>query len=149
MDLPGEVSRLVPTVHLFVDNSGSVSDEELGVALLAIQQMTAALQLPVWLHSFDAQVHGPGQRLRPGQAPELVRHGGGGTRFQCVFDYLRDHHVPKTGTEVVIITDGWGERTLRDYHYRNVDWLLTTRRDQLSVPAPASRVFELGRKQNG
>ncbi|WP_242361827.1 DUF2201 family putative metallopeptidase [Limosilactobacillus antri] len=149
MDLPGEVSRLVPAVHLFVDNSGSVSDEELGVALLAIQQMTAALQLPVWLHSFDAQVHGPGQRLRPGQAPELVRHGGGGTRFQCVFDYLRDHHVPKTGTEVVIITDGWGERTLRDHHYRNVDWLLTTRRDQLSVPAPASRVFELGRKQNG
>ena len=148
MDLPGQVSRLVPAVHIFVDNSGSVSDEELATALLAIGQMTGTLGLPAWLYSFDAKVSGKGTRLRPGQAPRLIRQGGGGTQFQSVFDYLRDHHVPTTGTMVVIITDGWGESSLRYHHYRNVFWLLTTKRDQLSVPAPASHVLELRRKQN-
>lgn len=148
MDLPGQVSRLVPAVHIFVDNSGSVSDEELSTALLAIGQMTGTLGLPAWLYSFDAKVSGKGTRLRPRQAPRLTRQGGGGTQFQCVFDYLRDHHVPTTGTMVVIITDGWGESTLRCHHYRNVFWLLTTKRDQLSVPAPASHVLELRREQN-
>lgn len=148
MDLPGQVSRLVPAVHIFVDNSGSVSDEELAAALLAIGQMTGTLGLPAWLYSFDAKVSGKGTRLRPGQAPRLTRQGGGGTQFQCVFDYLRDHRVPKTGTMVIIITDGWGESTLRCHHYYDVFWLLTTKRDQLSVPTPASHVLELRRKQN-
>lgn len=148
MDLPGQVSRLVPAVHIFVDNSGSVSDDELVAALEAINQLTVVLKLPARVYSFDARVNGAGTRLRSGQSLKLNRHGGGGTRFQSVFDYLRDHHVPTTGTMVVIITDGWGESTLRCHHYHNVFWLLTTKRDQLSVPAPASHVLELRRKQN-
>ncbi|MEE6659561.1 hypothetical protein PS377_05165 [Limosilactobacillus pontis] len=47
------------------------------------------------------------------------------------------------GTIVVIITDGWGEQHLRTHRYRNVDWLLTTAADQLSVADQPGRVFEL------
>lgn len=146
MDLPGQVSRLVPAVYVFVDNSGSVPDDELATALQMIGQMTVAFDLPVWVYSFDAKVHGNGKRLRPGQTPAFVRRGGGGTRFQAVFDFLRDHRVPKTGSLIVIITDGWGESTLRGHRYRNVDWFLTTKREQLSVQAPASHIFELRRE---
>lgn len=143
MDLLGQVSRLVPDVQVFVDNSGSVPDKEIRMALTAIAEMVRESRLQGWVYSFDAKVNGKGQRLRPGARLAPVRHGGGGTRFQSIFDYLQAHHVAKQGTVIVIITDGWGEATLRDHHYRNVYWLLTTKREQLSVTAPQRHVFEL------
>ncbi|MGM9891688.1 vWA domain-containing protein [Limosilactobacillus sp.] len=147
MDLPGQVSRLVPDIDIFIDNSGSVPDSELSAALAAVDQLTSHYRLTATVYTFDARVHSHSQRLRPGMAVKRERHGGGGTSFQSIFDFLRTHHVSKRSV-VVIITDGWGEATLRDYHYRYVDWLLTTKRDQLSVSAPANRVFELKEVQH-
>lgn len=142
MDLPGQVSRLVPDIYIFIDNSGSVPTKELASALDAVDQMARHYQLQATVYTFDAKVHPAGQHLRAGTHLKRERNGGGGTSFQSIFDFLRAQHVSKRAV-VVVITDGWGEQTLRDHHYRNVDWLLTTKRDQLSVAAPVNRVFEL------
>ena len=143
MDLPGQVTHLTADLRIFVDNSGSMTDAEIGRALAEITRLVRHERVRVMAYSFDAKVYGPGQRLRPGRTIEWQRQGGGGTSFQAVFDYLVNHHVPRAGTVVVIITDGWGERHLRDHHYRNVDWLLTTTADQLSVVDQPGRIFEL------
>ena len=145
MDLPGQVSRLVPDVYIFVDNSGSVPDEELQAALTAVDQLTRNYRLGGIVYHFDAKVNSHGQQLRPGLRVNRERHGGGGTSFQSIFDFLQAQRVNRRAV-VVVITDGFGEATLRDHHYQNVDWLLTTDRHQLSVLAPGHRVFELTRE---
>lgn len=137
MDLPGQVTRLAAQVLVFVDNSGSMADDEIVEALAEVERISKEYRLPVKTYSFDAKVY-------PDYHPERKgRRGGGGTRFQSIFDYLHTRHLPRSGTVVIIMTDGWGEKNIRDYHYRNVYWLLTTTRDQLSVPAHANRVLEI------
>lgn len=136
LDLPGQVTRLVAEIMIFVDNSGSMADTEIARAIAEIRQIAQDYRAPVKCFSFDTRVH---EYYRIGQ-PE--RQGGGGTSFQGIFDYLRDHHVART-TIIMIITDGWGEKTINDHRYHNVYWLLTTEHSQLSVQAPSSRIFEL------
>ncbi|MCH3921529.1 vWA domain-containing protein [Limosilactobacillus sp.] len=143
MDLPGQVSHQTADLRIFVDNSGSMTDAEIRRALAEIRNLVARERPMVTVYSFDAKVYGPGQRLRSGHQIEWQRQGGGGTSFQAIFDYLRDHHVSRTGAVIVIITDGWGEEKLRMHRYRNVDWLLTTTSGQLSVKQPRGHVFQL------
>ncbi|MBB1079341.1 peptidase [Limosilactobacillus sp. STM2_1] len=142
MDLPGTVARLTPAVDIFIDNSGSVRDEELGQTLVIIQKMLKQSHLAATVYSFDAKVTSK-EYIRPGKKIELIRHGGGGTSFQCVFDYLQQHQVARQGHIVIIITDGWGEKKVDTYHYRNVYWLMMTKVGQLSVENPPGRVLEM------
>lgn len=142
MDLPGQVGHLVPDLRIFVDNSGSVPDKELLAALSSIDRLVKHFRLGAQVYSFDARVNPHPQKLRPGIRINRERFGGGGTSFQSIFDFLRQEHVSKRAV-IVIITDGWGEATLRDHHYQNVFWLLTTERGQLSVPVKSHHVFEL------
>lgn len=145
MDLAGQVTHLTADLRIFVDNSGSMTDQEISRALTEISQLVRRYQVKVTVYSFDAKVYSPGQRLRPGQRIVWQRRGGGGTSFQAIFDYLAMHHVSRTGTIVVIVTDGWGEEKLRDHRYRRVDWLLTTDEAQLSVVGQHGHVFEIKR----
>lgn len=147
MDLPGKVTRLVGEVNVFVDNSGSVSDHELSQALATIQRMTKQTQISINLFSFDAKVTAQ-SKVHPGKQVQFNRHGGGGTSFQCVFNYLREYHVPRQGSLTIIITDGWGEKVIRNYRYRNVCWLLLTSADQLSVENAPGRVVEMKGENN-
>ncbi|MDO4903206.1 MAG: VWA-like domain-containing protein [Limosilactobacillus sp.] len=142
MDLPGKVARLVPEITIFVDNSGSITEDELGTTLTHISEMNRMLKIPLTIYSFDAAVHEQGQKVKPGARIKYERIGGGGTSFQAVFDFMQDQKISKRSL-VVIITDGWGERKITDHNYNNVYWLLTNRADQLSVDAPGSHVFEL------
>ena len=143
MDLPGQISNQTADLRIFIDNSGSMTDAEIDRALVEIRNLLARERPVVTAYSFDAKVYEPGQRLRSGHQIAWCRQGGGGTSFQAIFDYLRDHHIPRSGTVIVIITDGWGEENLRMHHYRNVDWLLTTGANQLSVKQPGGHVFQL------
>lgn len=110
MDLPGQISHLTADLRIFVDNSGSMTDAEIRRALIEIRNLVARERPVVTIYSFDAKMYGPGQRLRSGRQIEWQRQGGGGTSFQAIFDYLRDHHVSRTGAVIVIITDGWGKK---------------------------------------
>lgn len=146
MDLPGQVTYLTADLQIFIDNSGSMADATVSQVLTEITALTRRYRVKATAYSFDAKVYSPGHSLRSGRSLAWQRHGGGGTSFQAIFDFLDSHHVSRTGTLVVIITDGWGEKQLRDHRYHNVDWLLTTKTDQLSVIDHPGRVFELGRK---
>lgn len=147
MDLPGQVTHPTAELKIFVDNSGSMTDTAISRALTEIIQLVRHYRIKATVYAFDAKVYLPGQSLHPGRPVNWERHGGGGTSFQAIFDFLAAHRVSRTGTLVVIITDGWGEKQLRSHGYRNVDWLLTTSSDQLSVAGQHGRVFELGRNE--
>lgn len=142
MDLPGKVMRLDPAVDIFVDNSGSVTDKEIVQTLTTIEKMLRETKLTANVYSFDAHVTAK-QKLYAGKKLDFCRTGGGGTSFQCVFDYLHQHHLTKRNRVIIILTDGWGEEQLNTYHYQNVYWLMMTKTNQLSVKDPPGRVLEM------
>ena len=141
MDLPGKVTRLDPAVDIFVDNSGSVTDQEIVQTLTILEKMLKKTKLTANVYSFDARVTTK-QKLHDGKKLDFRRTGGGGTSFQCIFDYLHQHHLTKRN-RIIIITDGWGEERINDYHYQNVYWLMMTKANQLSVKEPPGRVLEM------
>ena len=142
MDLPGKVTRLDPAVDIFVDNSGSVTDQEIVQTLTTLEKMLKKTKLTANVYSFDARVTAK-QKLHDGKKLDFRRTGGGGTSFQCVFDYLHLHHLTKRNRIIIIITDGWGEEQINNYHYQNVYWLMMTKANQLSVKEPPGRVLEM------
>ena len=92
MDLPGKVTRLDPAVDIFVDNSGSVTDQEIVQTLTILEKMLKKTKLTANVYSFDARVTTK-QKLHDGKKLDFRRTGGGGTSFQCIFDYLHQHHL--------------------------------------------------------
>ena len=142
MDLPGKVTRLDPAVDIFVDNSGSVTDQEIVQTLPILEKMLKKTKLTANVYSFDARVTTK-QKLHDGKKLDFRRTGGGGTSFQCIFDYLHQHHLTKRNRIIIIITDGWGEERINNYHYQNVYWLMMTKANQLSVKEPPGRVLEM------
>lgn len=142
MDLPGKVTRLDPAVDIFVDNSGSITDQEISQTLTTLEQMLKKTKLTASVYSFDAHVTTK-QKLHDGKKLDFSRTGGGGTSFQCIFDYLHQHHLTKRNRIIIIITDGWGEDQINNYHYQNVYWLMMTKANQLSVKEPPGRVLEM------
>lgn len=149
MELPGTISRLVPRVLIFVDNSGSVSDEELEKTLSQISYLTNADHLPVEIYPFDARVHFEHvQQVENGKRVNFQRVGGGGTSFQCIFDFLHKRHVNPTNSLVIIMTDGWGEQKVNPYQFHQVDWLLTGPVNDLSLYHPVGRIVSLKGETN-
>lgn len=125
MDLMGKITRFKSRLYVFVDNSGSMGDEDIGRVLDLCQRLAGRVDTEITVISFDAAIQGPAQHIQAGKPIKYVRFGGGGTSFQVIFDWLADHHLPLT-VPIVILTDGWGETRINQAGYHNVLWLLTT-----------------------
>lgn len=146
MDLPGKITRMIPKLMIFVDNSGSVSDVELLKTLSEINQLGQFYNFPALVYPFDARVHiDECQRMKAHQRVQFKRIGGGGTSFQCIFDFLHNSHVNPATTLVVIITDGWGEEIIHYYNFYQINWLLLNDKNNLSVKKPVGHVLSIKR----
>lgn len=144
MELPGKITRYVTRLLVFVDNSGSMGDDEIAWLLDQVNFIAQSRSIAVTILPFDAAVHPEGrQDLSGGHQVDYQRSGGGGTSFQSIFDYLSRQRVSKESL-ILIMTDGWGEQVVYDKGYRRVVWLLTTKQDELSVTHPPGRVIVIG-----
>ena len=141
LELPGRVTRLISRVYIFIDQSGSMGNQQVSRIIDLINQLSQQADLELLVGDFDAQIQTAPQLVNRRQQLQFERHGGGGTSYQPVFDYLATSHVPKT-TPVIIFTDGWGEETVDNHGYRRVLWLLTPK-GQLSVANLSTRVIKL------
>lgn len=144
MDLPGQVTNLVVNVEVFIDNSGSMGEAEISYLLTQIRAIMKVYEAKLTVYSFDTVVHEQAAyEVKQGTQIRFERIGGGGTRFQSIFDFLHRQHATNNDTLAVILTDGWGEATLEPYRFSNVLWVLTTDRNELSVTNLKSRVVSL------
>lgn len=100
-----ETPRL--NVLFMVDISASLKDQEVAMATAeicaAIEQFGGMLN--GYIGFFDSEV----RRVVPITSAEnllqLTPYSGGGTRFQCIFDYVREHMADNVPSEIVIMTD--------------------------------------------
>lgn len=117
--LDGEALR----VHVAVDTSGSIGEEQLTAFLSEIDAMVRSYpHIECWLSCIDAALHGP--HKVEGDILAMPVKGGGGTDFRPFFEMIEQDNDPSQ-TICVFLTDGFGNfpRKAPDLP---VLWVLTT-----------------------
>lgn len=124
-----EMPRL--NVLFMVDISASLKEQEIAMAstelCAAIEQFGGMLRGSIGF--FDTEVRRVVSISSAEDLLELTPASGGGTDFQCIFDYVRDQLSNDRPSEIVIMTDGKGD--FPDYEATMgipVLWLLTNNR---------------------
>ncbi|PWG00899.1 vWA domain-containing protein [Levilactobacillus bambusae] len=142
MDLPGQTTKTLINVRVYVDESGSMGNEEISRVIGELSGLLRQYPAKITVIPFDTRVH---QELAVTQKFQLPKHrvGGGGTRFQSVFDDLHHHQANRANTLAVILTDGYGESEVKTYGMVNVIWLLTQPIEKFSLNPIVGRVVEL------
>ena len=140
--MPGTISETVGEVVVAIDTSGSIDDVALSKFASEISHL-AALVNPecVRVLWWDTMVHGEQvfQDQHYGDIARLMRpKGGGGTRVQCVSDYIETEQLKPDC--VVVLTDGYVES---DFDWRIAAptmWLVT---DNKEFTPPVGRMVRM------
>ena len=143
LELPGHTTRLVTRLMVFIDQSGSMSNETVSRSIELVNQLAKRAGLELMVGVFDAKVQREPELVSRSHPMEPLRYGGGGTSYQAVFDYLDQQRVNRQ-IPIIIITDGWGESTINNHGYQRVLWLLTstTPLSVTNIPTLVSRLEE-------
>ena len=118
MYLPGMDRETTIDVAIAIDTSGSISEDMLRDFLSevkGIMDQYTDFELKLWC--FDTAVHNP-VRITPDISHELTEYniqGGGGTEFDCNWDYMKEQGIaPK---KFIMFTDGYPWNSWGDEHY--------------------------------
>jgi predicted metal-dependent peptidase len=133
MELPGRISIGQQIINIFVDSSGSITNNQFSKMNQVAKQISQQPFLNVKIHYFDAKVfHNNKQQ---------IRLYNGGTSYQAVFDYIHTEHLEKQLS--VIFTDGNGENQVEFYHSHALIWILIDWQNQLSLNIHRGRIIYL------
>lgn len=142
-------TRLVPEIeaYIYVDVSGSMGHDEVGLLLHEAANASREDGVRVWVQQFDDGLIGDPVKLDAYTHPEAPRRlGYGGTSFRPVIaDILKNRP-----SIAFIGTDGWAESTTRPHGIPTM-WLLThDGKEQewgthVRLPAPAEAKKQLAR----
>lgn len=101
----GSRRTTIPRILLAVDTSGSISDDILKKFFSIINMFFSHGLDRVDVIQFDTKIKGKPLSFR--RARSAIRFtGGGGTSFQCVFDFLKTHN---NYDGLIILTDGYAK----------------------------------------
>lgn len=107
-------------VHLFLDMSGSIGEEEIRIFFSEVYGIVAQYSsFEICICCWDTQVHGY-QVFTEDNIDELSDYqpqGGGGTDLSCVFEYLKEHEI--VPEQAVVFTD------LEIYNFGDPDYCET------------------------
>lgn len=143
MDLPGQIVQTYQQIAIFIDESGSMGNQEIAYLLGQLTRLLTIYPAAIRVYPFDTEVHRQASFRLQGRVPDLKRVGGGGTRFQAVFTALPRLLGSAPGQLVIILTDGYGERAVRMPAPVDVIWLLTSPTTQFSVRHAPGTVISL------
>ena len=103
---PGTESYQVGTIAMFVDTSGSVSDQEISHFFGEMHAILTELRPQrALIGSCDTECHGPEELQDVGELLEYKPQGGGGTHMPAIFDKLEEES--ERPDACIILTDGY------------------------------------------
>ena len=104
-----EKDETVEDVLFMIDASGSMSNKDITAAYCeikgAIEQFNGKLK--GWLGFFDAEVIEPIPFENVEEFSVIRPKGGGGTDFEIIFEYVKEHMQDKLPASIIILTDGF------------------------------------------
>ena len=106
-----DTEKEVKNILFMVDTSGSIKNDAIIEAFSevkgAIDQFNGKLQ--GYLGFFDAQVIPPVQFESVDDLLKIKPYGGGGTRFDIIFEYINNNMQDNLPKCIIILTDGYAE----------------------------------------
>jgi len=123
--LPGMIPGEMIDVDIFLDMSGSIGYDQ-GTAFLSEVKsiMETFTNYVLRVHCFDTQVYNYAEftsdNLEDIEEYEIM--GGGGTDFDCIFNYLKEEgRVPN---RLIVFTDGYPFGSWGDSNYCDTTWII-------------------------
>lgn len=125
------------SAHIFIDASGSISDQQLAEFLGEIHNIATSFDsFKLNVSSFDTKVYNTREYTLEninGLSDYKKIKGGGGTSFECIFEYLKENNIePKT---LIIFTDGYPCNSWGDPNYCSETIFLINNNDR-RIKAP-------------
>jgi predicted metal-dependent peptidase len=123
--MPGMRTTDAIDIAIGIDLSGSISDKQGKDFLAEVKGIMEAFEsYRIHIVCFDTEVYNPqiytSDNLEDIESYELV--GGGGTDFECVFNYLKANDIePK---KLVMFTDGYPFGSWGDANYCDTLWII-------------------------
>lgn len=102
---PGSKRGYRARVAMFIDQSGSVSDENIAKVFAALNALSKTVEFDVFFFDTEVDVKN-GFTWRKNQIPKQLRTRCGGTDFQAVTDYVNDPKQRGKWDGYCILTDG-------------------------------------------
>ena len=138
--MPGMTPGEEIDVTVALDLSGSISERQASNFLGEIAGMMGSFAgYKVHVFCFDTKTYNPADFDSDNMdtIEEYVPEGGGGTDFDCIFDYLKDNDInPK---RLIVFTDGYPCGSWGDAEYCDTTWIIHGDRD----PHPPFGTFAL------
>ena len=130
--MPGMRKTDAIDIAVMIDMSGSISDAQGKDFISEIKGIMETFEdYRIHVASFDTQIHNVVQ-YNSDNLEDITQYqlaGGGGTDFECIFHYLKDHEIePK---KLVVFTDGYPHGSWGDANYCDTVWIIH------SNPSPA------------
>ena len=112
-------------IAIAIDLSGSISDAQSRDFLNEVRAIMESFDsYRIHIMCFDTEVYNP-QQFDSDNLEDITDYelkGGGGTDFECVFNYLKQHDIePK---KLVVFTDGYPFGSWGDENYCDTLWII-------------------------
>ncbi|KOY74136.1 hypothetical protein RZ70_12850 [Apilactobacillus kunkeei] len=135
MDIAGRIRHQSEHLNVFIDSSGSISDDQYANMVSVARAIQSMPNIEVNCYTFDAKVYSISDDILSDQ--RLLQ---GGTKYQSIVDYVNEHKLVKQGC--IVFTDGKGEEYLNQSNL-NITWVLLDYQDDLSVRNQKENVLYL------
>ena len=123
--LPGTDHEEMIDISVALDMSGSISDKQARDFLSEVKGITEDFNnYKIHIFSFDTEVYNP-KDFTSENLDDIIEYepeGGGGTDFECMFNYMKEEEInPK---RLVVFTDGWPFGSWGDPNYCDTVWII-------------------------
>lgn len=131
LDISGTIKKPDMYIVVGVDESGSMSDDEIGYCLTEIENICLKYNCSVHLYRFCSYVeeyaHLPRKKIKNGELRKMyTRRHCGGTSFQPVFDAVQENkEIKLNDTILIMFTDGYGEPDVCFGKVKNRLWVVS------------------------
>lgn len=135
MDIAGRIRHYSDHINIFLDSSGSISDDQYEKMVSVVSAIKSMKNIEVNCFVFDAKVHVI--KYNRGFEKRLWQ---GGTKYQSIVDYVHEHKLTKQGC--MVFTDGKGEKYLNQLNFK-MTWILLDYSNKLSIMNEKDNVLYL------
>lgn len=143
-DLSGRTNDKTVKITVAVDTSASMSNEILSFVFNEIFSILKKKNFNLNIIEFDMEI----QKVYSAQKESDVQlevNGRGGTSFQCVVKYINKNKKYRDNL-LIIFTDGYAESQIDEPNVYKILWVLTGKKEDLSVKEPYGAVLELNKE---
>jgi predicted metal-dependent peptidase len=123
--MPGMTPGEEIDVDIAIDMSGSISDTQAQAFLAEIAGMMDAFDgYRLHVFCFDTKIYNPQNFTSENMdtVDEYQVEGGGGTDFDCVFEYLKE--AGRVPNRLIVFTDGYPCGSWGDANYCDTTWII-------------------------